>query len=395
MMSVPYEVSASDLAGIRGVCEQYGFCLVKGLLNRDDLNGLLTGMRAATRAAGERPLSDLLGLPELRHIYFDPRLLDIAHALLGPELVYDGEGNVNFEETIGAYTLNPYSEMHCDARGTSQDLMAFWHSPSDAIYRAYRIGIYFHDYTAASGALKVIVGSHRGDPATFKDSRLLGGSPGERVVAGQRINFPQTTHPLHNLRNQPGDIVIWNLRTFHSAGAKLFAGDPSFAVHPTVESQIAAQAPQLFAPPPGPRNAMFFDYAAPCEEIDLYIKLRARPTTSGLESRLERRSDDPAALEMARAHGVAVRHDTLITTLAVALASNNGPNPVRKLDAAMIEAAAERLYGLLRTHEEYSPYFPLFDRARFGRAASRNAAISSAMDDIVGALLKKASAPSH
>lgn len=391
-MSAQYEAAATDLAAIRGICEQYGFCLVKGLLNRDDLSRLLAGMKAASHAAGERPLSDLLGLPELRHIYFDRRLLAIAQALLGPALVYDGEGNVNFEETIGQYTLNPYSELHCDARGTREDLMAYWQSPSDAIYRAYRFGIYFHDYTAASGALKVIVGSHRGNPAVFRDSRLLSGGLGERIVGGQRINFPQTTHPLHNLRNQPGDVVIWNLRTFHSAGAKLFADDPSFAVHPTVESQIATQAPQLFAPPPGPRNALFFDYAAPCEEIDLYLKLRARPTMSGLEGRLDRRSDDPAALAAARAHGVAVRHDTLITGLAVALASNNGPNPVRKLDAAMVETTADRLYGLLRTHEEFSPYFPLFDRGRFERAASRNAALSSAMDDIVGALLKKAPA---
>lgn len=390
-MSAQYEAPASDLAAIREICERYGFCLVKGLLTRDDLNGLLAGMRAASHAAAGGLLSDLLGLPELRHIYFDPRLLELARALLGPDLVYDGEGTVNFEETVGHYTLNPYSKLHCDAKGMREDLKAHWHSPSDAIYRAYRIGIYFHDYTTASGALKVIVGSHRGDPASFRDSRLLRGPHTERILGGNRIAYPKTTHPLYNLRNQPGDVVVWNLRTFHSAGAKLFTDDPAFAAHPSVESQIEAQAPELIAPPPGPRNALFFDYAAPCEEIDLYIKMRAQPTLSGLEGRLKRRSDDPALLELARSHGVAVRHDTLITGLALALATNNGPNPVRKMNAAEVEAVAARLYRLASAHEEYSPHFQLFDRARFEAAANRNAALASMRDDILAATLARVS----
>ena len=268
-----------------------------------------------------------------------------------------------------------------------------WRSPTDAIYRAYRFGIYFQDYRHASGALKVIVGSHRGDPAAFQDSQLLSAVTGNRVVGGTAIAYPQTTHPLYNLPSQPGDVVVWNLRTFHSAGAKLLTDDPGFAVHPAVEAAIAAQAPHLLAPPPGPRNAMFFDYAAPCEETDLYIKLRARPTASGVAHRLDRRNDDPTGMALAAAHGVSVRHDGLITALALTLATNDTASPVRKLSPDGMQAAAARLYALLQGHVEYSPYFTLFNRARFEQAAKFNAALNGAISDIVDSLfIKKAQA---
>ncbi|MBX7200252.1 MAG: phytanoyl-CoA dioxygenase family protein [Rhodospirillaceae bacterium] len=383
-MSHQYHAAAHDFAAIREICERHGFCLVKGVLNRDDLNGLLAGMRAASRV--RQNSSDLLGLPELRQIYFDPRLLAIARALLGPQLVYDGESNVNFEETIGANTLNPYSRLHCDAKGMPGDITRMWRSPTDATYRAYRFGIYFQDYRHASGALKVIVGSHRGDPAGYEEAQIFTGGMESHAIGRHRIECPAVRYPLYNLPSEPGDVVVWNLRTFHSAGAKLFADNPSVAVHPKVEDDISAEAPALFAPPPGPRNALFFDYAAPCEEIDLYIKWRAWPVSSDMSGRLAKRSDDPATLRLAADNGVIMRHDGLIVALAVTLASSNGPNPIQKLTAAEYDQMTQRLHGLLRTHAEFSPHFRMFDRERFEKAANRNAAVASAVNGIVAAL---------
>lgn len=385
-----YQAGATDLSAIRDICERHGFCLVKGVLDPGDLEGLLAGMRAASRADGAKPIPDLLSLPQLRHIYFDPRLLAIARALLGPRLVYDGESNVNFEETIGAITLNPYAELHCDAKGMPDDLDATWRSATDSVYRAYRFGIYFWDYRRASGALKVIVGSHRGDPTAYEDANLFTGGLESHPVGPHRIECPGVRYPLYNLPSEPGDVVIWNLRTFHSAGAKLFADDPAIAVHPKVEGEINAEAPSLFAPPPGPRNALFFDYAAPCEEIDLYIKARGRPTGPDLGARLDSRSDEPEVRKLADDHGVSIRHDALITALALVVVTNASGRPVRKLSPEDHQAAAVRLYELLRRHVEYSPHFPLFDRERFERAAGPNAALNAAMDDISRRLLVKA-----
>ncbi|MHB1205294.1 MAG: phytanoyl-CoA dioxygenase family protein [Rhodospirillaceae bacterium] len=383
-MSDRYQASASDLSAIRCICEEYGFCLVKDVLDAAQRETLLAGMKAATEAHRGAPLPDLLGLPEVRHVYFDPRLLGIARALLGPHLVYDGEGTLNFEESIGAHTLNPFTTLHCDATGMPRDINAVWESPADAIYKAYRFGIYFQDYRQASGALKVVVGSHKGDPKAYMGARLLSYTKSNRTLGDQVLGYMEPNYPLYNLPSAPGDVVVWNLRTFHSAGARRFLADSSFAVHPDIEIQFA-DTPGLFAPPPGPRNALFFDYAAPAEDIDLYIKHRARPKPTGLRDMLARKSDDPEAMALAAQHGIELRFDGVIMATAAQLAMMERGVRVEESDAA-IAGSRKRLYRLLLLHHEYSPYFPLFDRARMAAAPSPNAAVDSAVADMVATL---------
>ena len=383
-MSDRYQASARDLPAIRAVCEEYGFCLVKDAVSAAQREVLLAGMKAASDAHRGGPLPDLLGLPEVRQIYFDTRLLDIARALLGPRLVYDGEGTLNFEESIGAHTLNPFTTLHCDATGMPNDINAVWKSPTDAIYQAYRFGIYFQDYRKASGALKVIVGSHKGDPQSYMGTQLLSNTTTQRAIGDRVLGYVEMNHPLYNLPSAPGDVVIWNLRTFHSAGAKQFAADPSFAVHPDIEIQLA-DTPGLFTPPPGPRNALFFDYAAPCEEIDLYIKCRARPKPSTLALLLARRSDDEATKALASEHGVDLRFDGIIMGIAAQLFMMERGARSAAADAA-IAALRKRLSRLLIQHREYSWYFPLFDRERALRATTPNAAVDSALSDMVATL---------
>lgn len=383
-MSDRYQASASDLPAIRGVCEEYGFCLVKNVLDATQREALLAGMKAATEAHRGRPLPDLLGLPEVRHIYFDPRLLEIARALLGKHLVYDGEATLNFEESIGAHTLNPFTTLHSDATGTPQNINGVWESPTNAIYRAYRFGIYFQDYRQASGALKVIVGSHKGDPRAYMGAQLLSKTKMKRAIGDRVLGYMEPNYPLFNLPSAPGDVVVWNLRTFHSAGARRFLADPSFAAHPDIEVQLA-DTPGLFAPPPGPRNAMFFDYAAPSEEIDLYIKYRARPKPANLAGLVARRTDDEATKALATEHGIDLRFDGIIMGLAAQLTMMKRGGRSAESDAA-ISGMYKRLYRLLLAHHEYSPYFPLFDRARMAAAPSPNAAVESAMADMVATL---------
>jgi hypothetical protein len=383
-MSDRYQASARDLSAIRDICEEYGFCLVKDAVSAEKREAWLAGMRAAAEAHRGAPLPDLLGLPEVRDIYFDPELLEIARALLGPRLAYDGEATLNFEESIGAHTLNPFTTLHCDATGLPQNLNAVWESPANAIYRAYRFGIYFQDYRNASGALKVIVGSHRGDPRHYMGAHLLSQTSAKRTLGDQVLSYKEPHHPLYNLPSAPGDVVVWNLRTFHSAGARQFVADPSFAAHPDIETQLA-DTPGLFAPPPGPRNAVFFDYAAPSEEIDLYIKHRARPKPASLAALVARRTDDEAAIALAAEHGIDLRFDGIIMGTAAQLAVLERSPRSAATDAA-IPCLRSRLSRLLTLHHEYSPHFPLFDRARMARAPNPNAAVDSAMADIVATL---------
>jgi hypothetical protein len=341
-------------------------------------------MKAASDTYQGTPLPDLLGLPEVRHIYFAPRLLEIARGLLGPKLVYDGEGTLNFEENIGARTLNPFATLHCDAAGLPHGINATWQSPTGAIHQAYRFGIYFQDYRNASGALKVIVGSHKGDPRSYAGAQLLGKTRVSRALGRQVLEYMEPNHPLYNISSAPGDVVVWNLRTYHSAGAKQFLADPSFAVHPDLEIQLA-ETPGLFAPPPGPRNALFFDYAAPTQDIDLYIKHRSRPKPNSIDTLLARRTDDEGAIALAAEHGVELRFDGIILSTAARLTLKERAPRTPESDAAILRMR-KRLYRLLPLHREYSPHFPLFDQARVALAPNPNAAVNAAMADMVATL---------
>lgn len=383
-MSAQFHASAGDLNAIREISERYGFCLVKNVLGSGDLATLLSGMKAASQAAGARPLPDLLSIPDLRAIYFDPRMLEIGRALLGPRLVYDGEGTLNFEETIDKHTLTPFMKLHCDAVGMPLDLNSIWASGVDAIYPAYRFGIYFQDYRAASGALKVALGSHRGDPRNYEGEGIFTETVVQRAFGPYELSYFEPRVPLYNLPSEPGDVVIWNLRSYHSAGAKCFVADPSFAAHPLLELRFAKHTP-LFVPPPGPRNALFFDYAAPTPEIDLYVKYRSRLKSDALDWRISNTLlDEDGLTAEAERHGVEIRLDGLIVRIAERLSQLHGEPPSSVRDAA-IGPLTQRLHRLLLRHREYSPYFPLFDRLRFARAANPETGLAMAVDEILAA----------
>src|SRR5262249_47866492 len=149
-----YEKDASDLSGILACADTHGFCLVRNVFTEQEVGNIKAGMKMSHEAfAGDVP--DLLSCPPLREILFDARILAIARTLLGNDLVYYPETAVNYEETVGSITLQPYSVIHCDAVGTPDNLRKQWRSPTDALYRGYRFGLYLQDYERHSGGLKI------------------------------------------------------------------------------------------------------------------------------------------------------------------------------------------------------------------------------------------------
>ena len=64
----------------------------------------------------------------------DSRVVEIAKALLGEQLVYYRQSDIAFEEVPGPATHSPYRELHCDARGSPQTMFGSWNpsGPSKA-----------------------------------------------------------------------------------------------------------------------------------------------------------------------------------------------------------------------------------------------------------------------
>jgi hypothetical protein len=352
-----FEADAGNIEAAKAIAEEHGFCLVRNVFSPVEVEKIKAGMKTTNEVFGEE-FPDLLSCPELAWILFDPRITRLARGLLGERLVYYAESAINYEKEIGRYTLSPFAELHCDAMGMPGNLWTAWSSPTNEIYGAYRFGLYFHDYGTSSGALKVGVGSHRGDPMPIIKSGGL--SSDLRVVPfrnGESLKVPAPNIPLYDVPAKPGDVVIWNLRTFHAAGAKRLRTAPEIALHPQVEKEVDQAFPDAFYPPPGPRLAVFFDYGAPVEGTDLYIKNRALGrAVRGLSPFTHSTHDSAENIEIARQNDVTVRFDYIIVALALALGRGT---------VADVNATAGRLLNLLVGYSQFSPHFPLFDSARF------------------------------
>lgn len=276
-----YERTLGDLAGIRACAEEHGFCLIRDFFTAAEIVQLKAGLKAAHQQFnGDIP--DLMSCSSLRWILFDARTVNLARALLGDDLVYYPEGSVNHEDSIGPLTLAPYTELHCDAFGMPNNLKKQWSSPTDAIFRGYRFGIYLQDYSAYSGGLKLCPNTHRGSARAHLENDALDDVSETIIVGDTTIVGKRSRLTYYNVPSRPGDLVVWNLRTIHAAGSRLVRGAaPEHGLHPRFEDVVEANRPDLLCPIPGPRLTMFFDYAAPTEDIDLYIKGRTEALDEG------------------------------------------------------------------------------------------------------------------
>lgn len=110
-----YSKQPHDLSGIKATAEKYGFCIVKHFFSPQRMEEM-ESLMAEAKASGVA--HDLMSIDTLRPVLLDPRLISIAKALLGQQLVYYGETAMNYEREAGSLTANPFRVLHADARGT-------------------------------------------------------------------------------------------------------------------------------------------------------------------------------------------------------------------------------------------------------------------------------------
>lgn len=358
-----YYASYNDPSAAKSIAEKYGFCLVKGVFQADEMASLERDLAMAHAEFGGR-VPDIYSAPSLQWLLFDERIRRFAHALLGDTLVYYRETNAAYEKVPGSLTKRPFNDYHCDARGTPLDL--YGAPDHEGIYPAYRFGIYFRNYRDYSGGLKVAPGSHL-RPYLFdrkcSDKLKVRDLPRVEHRVGEYMT-KLSTQPmeLYNVASEPGDIVIFSLRCFHAAGAVRLKDRPTLAVLPWVESQLPAEF--CMPIPPGSRNAIFLDYGAPHPALDFYVKWRAvvSPAKPDVSYRYREKGPD----------WMLIRNDPIIVTLAQRLAGGDGQSAAAKQDAA-------DLVALCRSHVEFAPEHALFDRGAFEANLARGSA-STAMD---------------
>ncbi len=176
---------------------------------------------------------DVLSLPEVRHVLLDRRLLAVIGELLGDRPTYFGESVLR----IGTHGGRAWHRDNVDRTKRFGGLD--WHDP----YRILRCGVYMQDQTSHSGGLAVRPRSNRPGP--------------------QLRSLPALVEA------EPGDLVVWDLRTVHSGEVVRLRLAPKFPLHPSVQTRLP-QALRLRDQ--RERMVMFMSFGRRGPHLDHYLE---------------------------------------------------------------------------------------------------------------------------
>ncbi len=180
---------------------------------------------------------DVLSIPWIRHVMLAPRLIAVIHQILGGRPTYFGESWLR----VGA----------CGVRGWHRDSVDQWKrtgSDWDDGYRMVRCGIYMQDHTHHSGGLALRPRSNR--PRWPNRPRL-----------------PMRTIPIF-LNSKLGDLVVWDLRTVHSAEVCRLRYATAMPINPYLQSRL----PRKFRlPDERKRMVMFMTFGLPGCHLDRHV----------------------------------------------------------------------------------------------------------------------------
>jgi Phytanoyl-CoA dioxygenase (PhyH) len=225
-----------------------GYAVIGGLFDAHEVQALReTARKVIDAAEHERRIvveqgpegvihvypGDLLSSPALRHVLLDPRVLGVTGRLLGGEPAYFGDSSVR----IGSYGMRGWHRDNVQRRR--------WRGGSDwnGEYPIVRCGLYLQDSSCHSGGLALRPGSHR--PGLLRP----------------------TLPKLVNAR--AGDLIVWSLRTVHSAEAVRLRGVPDLPLHPRLQTLLPQS---LRVPDDGERIVMFMTFGLRGAQLKRYVE---------------------------------------------------------------------------------------------------------------------------
>jgi hypothetical protein len=226
-----------------------GYVIVRQMFDADEVAQIRTGAReriAEMERAG-RTVSftgpegtayggggDLLVMPRLRHLVYDPRVVSVAEQLLGGKPIYFGDSGFS----MGKSGIRGWHRDNANRRRWPGG--PDWHNPP---YPLVRCGIYPQDQSRHSGGLALRPHSHR---------------PG--LV---RPTLPKLVDA------SAGDMIVWNLRTVHSGEVVRLRGLPWLPLHPRLQTYLPEA---LRVPDHDERILLSVTFARAGEHLDHYIE---------------------------------------------------------------------------------------------------------------------------
>jgi hypothetical protein len=269
-----------------------GYIVVKGLFSPSEIAAFKNTIAELARTS--KMQGDALSAAPLRSIMLEERIVSVLKILLGPKVVYFGDSTVRYDANEGS-------------RGFHKDSLGDFEDPSSTDHPVLRIGLYMQDHARHSGGLKVRRGSHR--------HAFLGRSSLKRLFSSASPHGPLKLGSFRlgkavNLDTEPGDLVVWNHRLFHSGYAVRLKAFPGLCINPRFEKYI----PKSWTRPyEGPRAVMFASFGAPSTSLDRFIKDRAEHPSNAAHWPACN-FDDPEVIRLCGEKGIDLRFDGLETS---------------------------------------------------------------------------------
>lgn len=209
-------------ANAKNYFDEHGWILFKNVFSKAEIKKM---RQIANEMQSENHKGDIFSHPKISSVIYDERIIALVKTLLDTEKpVYFGDSNC----LIGART----TPFHKDNPDRTSQMSPDWQTP----YTILRMGIYMQDHKYHSEGLALRDRSH--NTVSVKEGRLI------------------------YVPTEPGDLVVWSLRTTHAGTAVRFRFAPNYFPHERIYWKLQRKLPKfLFLPVEQNRIAFFISYA--------------------------------------------------------------------------------------------------------------------------------------
>lgn len=222
----------TDFVTLKEHFDLHGWILIKGVFSKTEIDTLRSSALESKKENGNGYL-DILSNKRVGYIITDDRILNIVKGLLGTDNpVYFGDSSIGIGNIgQGFHKDNP--DRH---KPTGPD----WDIDD---YPCLRLAIYCQDHSKHSGALALRDKSHKQSDPTI----------------GKAFFVP----------TEPGDVIVWNLRTTHSGNSMRFNLFPELVIDPRLYKFIPKA---LFKAEEKLRVALFMTFGKKAPLLTRYLE---------------------------------------------------------------------------------------------------------------------------
>jgi ectoine hydroxylase-related dioxygenase (phytanoyl-CoA dioxygenase family) len=157
------------LAGLSRQVEEQGFTIIPNVLTRDEVVRLVEDLAQLTLRRSKAGVRHVLGYDVVAELAREPRLLEIARAILGSEAfafratLFDKSPDANWLVVWHQDTALPLRERR-ETPGwgpwSVKESVIYAHAPESALCRVLALRVHLDDSTADNGPLRVLPTTH-------------------------------------------------------------------------------------------------------------------------------------------------------------------------------------------------------------------------------------------